>query len=94
MLLLHKSKLKPIDWLCWRRIEDVGGGYGFVSVREIFSLVDQVDAELEMGEGERREEKEENSLEWRWSVGGRRTFDEVWGGAASLCCWCVGVELR
>ena len=29
MLLLHKSKPKPIDWLHRRQIEDVGGGYGF-----------------------------------------------------------------
>ena len=29
MLLLHKSKPKPIDWLHQRQIEDVGGGYGF-----------------------------------------------------------------
>ena len=61
MLLLHKSKPKPIDWLHWRRIRDVGGGYGFADVREIFALVDRVHAELEVGEGERREEKGENS---------------------------------
>ena len=61
MLLLQKSKPKPIDWLHWRRIGDVGGGYGFTGVREIFALVDRVHAELEVGEGDRREEKGENS---------------------------------
>ena len=61
MLLLHKSKPKPIDWLRRRRIGDVGGGYGFAGVREIFALVGQVHAELEVGGGERREEKGENS---------------------------------
>ena len=29
MLLLHKSKPKPIDWLHRLQIEDAGGGYGF-----------------------------------------------------------------
>ena len=43
-MLLHKSKPKPIDWLCWRQIRDVGGGYGFAGVREIFALVDWVHA--------------------------------------------------
>ena len=38
MLLLHKSKPKPIDWLRRWWIRDVGGGYGFASVREIFFL--------------------------------------------------------
>ena len=33
-------------------------------------------------------------MELRRSVGGRRTFNEVWGGAASLCHKCVGVELK
>ena len=61
MLLLHKSKPKPIDWLCQRQIEDVAGGYGFTSVREIFALVDWVHADLKVGGGERREEKGENS---------------------------------
>ena len=28
------------------------------------------------------------------SVGGRRTFDGVWGGVVSLCRWCVEVELK
>ncbi|KAF3953381.1 hypothetical protein CMV_021166 [Castanea mollissima] len=49
MLLFHKSKPKPIYWLCWQRIGDVGGGYGFAGVREIFALVDRVYAELEVG---------------------------------------------
>ena len=61
MLLLHKSKPKPIDWLCRRWIGDVEGGYGFAGVREIFALVGRVHVELEVGEGERREEKGENS---------------------------------
>ena len=52
MLLLHKSKPKPIDYLHRWQIEDVGGGYGFAGVREIFSLVDRVHAELEVGGGE------------------------------------------
>ena len=43
-MLLHKSKPKPIDWLCWRHIRDVGGGYGFAGMREIFALVDWVHA--------------------------------------------------
>ena len=94
MLLLHKSKPKPIDWLRQRRIGDVRGGYGFAGVRDIFDLVDRVHAGLEFSEGERREEKGENSPDWRQSVGGRRTFNEVWGGAASLYRRCVGVELR
>ena len=33
-------------------------------------------------------------VELRQSVGGRRTFDKVWGGATSLCCQCVGMELK
>ena len=33
-------------------------------------------------------------VELRRSVGGRRTFDGVWGGATSICHWCVGVELK
>ena len=69
MLLLHKSKPKQIDWLRQRQIEDVGGGYGFAGVREIFALVDWVHAELEVGGGEKREEKGENSSDWRRSVG-------------------------
>ena len=32
--------------------------------------------------------------ELRRSVGGRRTFDGVWGGAASLRCRCAEVELK
>ena len=94
MLLLHKSNPKPIDWLRRRQIGDVGGGYGFAGMREIFTLVDRVHAELEVSKGERREEKGENSPDWRRSVGGRQTFDEVWGGATSLYRRCVGVELR
>ena len=69
MLLLHKSKPKPIDWLRWRRIRDVGGGYGFAGIREIFALVDCGHVELKVGGGERREEKGENSPDWRRSVG-------------------------
>ena len=61
MLLLHKSKPTPIDWLRQRRIGDVRGGYGFAGVRDIFDLVDRVHAGLEVSEGERREEKGENS---------------------------------
>ena len=38
-------------------------------MREIFALVDWVHAELEVGEGERREENGENSPDWRRSVG-------------------------
>ena len=51
MPLLHKSKPKPIDWLRQQQIKDVGGGYGFTGVREIFALVDLVHAELEVGRG-------------------------------------------
>ena len=51
MPLLHKSKPKPIDWLRRQQIKDVGGGYGFTGVREIFALVDLVHAELEVGRG-------------------------------------------
>ena len=69
MLLLHKSNPKPIDWLYWWQIEDVGGGYGFG----------------EWGGA---------ALEWRRSVGGRRTFNKVWGGATSICHRCVGVDLK
>ena len=69
MLLLYKSKPKPIDWLRRWRIGYVGGGYGFVGVSEIFALVDRVNVELEVGGGERREEKGENSPDWRWIVG-------------------------
>ena len=36
---------------------------------EIFALVDRVHVELEVGGGERREEKGENSADWRRSVG-------------------------
>ena len=61
MLLLHKSKPKPINWLRQRQIGDVRGGYGFAGVRDIFDLVDRVNVELEVGGGERREEKGENS---------------------------------
>ena len=77
MLLLHKSKPKPIDWLRRRQIEDVGGGYG-------------------VGGGERREEKGENSPDWRRSVGwscvGVWVGVEVWVdfGPSTEC----GVELR
>ena len=46
---LERSVL-PATWE--RRIRDVGGEMGFVSVRESFALVDQVHAKLEMGEGE------------------------------------------
>ena len=33
-------------------------------------------------------------VELRRSVGGRRTFNGVWGGATSICHWCMGVELK
>ena len=36
---------------------------------EIFALVDRVNVKLEVGGGERREEKGENSPNWRQSVG-------------------------
>ena len=39
-------------WHHWRWIEDVGGGYGFIGVRESFALVDRVHAELEVSGGE------------------------------------------
>ena len=69
MLLLHKSKPKPIDWLRRLQIRDVGGGYSLIDVREIFALVDRVHAELEVGGGKRSEEKGENSPNWHRSVG-------------------------
>ena len=42
-------------------------------MREIFALVDRLHIELEVGAGERREEKGENSPDW--------------GGAATECGW-------
>ena len=38
-------------------------------MNEIFALVDRVHVKLEVGGGERREEKGENSSDWRRSVG-------------------------
>ena len=90
MPLLHKLKPKPIDWLRRRQIEDVGGGYGFAGVREIFALVDQVHAEHEVGGGEGREENGENSLDWRRSVGWSCVGVWVDIGPSTEC----GVELR
>ena len=90
MPLLHKSKPKPIDWLHRQQIKDVGGGYGFTGVREIFALVDWVHAELEVGGGEKREEKGENSSDWRRSVGWSCVGVWVDVGPSTKC----GVELH
>ena len=68
VILLHKSKPKPIDWLHRQQIEDAGGGYGFGEWGGVA---------LECG------------VELHRSVGGRRTFDEVWGGATLICRRCV-----
>ena len=70
---------------------------GFAGVRESFSLVDRVHAELEVG-GVREEKKREkthrsggeNGDAARRSVGGPRTGISVWGGALSPSRWCGG----
>ena len=59
-------------------------------MREIFALVDRLHTELEVGAGERREEKGENSPDYRQSVGW--SCVRVWVDVepATKC----GVELR
>ena len=58
-------------------------------MRENFALVDWVHADLKVGGGERREEKGENSSDWRQSVGW--SYVGVWVdvGPSTEC----GVEL-
>ena len=44
---------KSVSLATWERwIGDIGGEMGFAGVRESFSLVDRVHAELEVGGGE------------------------------------------
>ena len=58
----------------------------------------QISKWAEVREEKKREKTHLTSVrvwvELRWIVGGRRTFDEVWGGAVSLCHRCVGMELK
>ena len=77
VMLLHKSKPKPIDWLRRQQIKDVGGGYGFTSVREILPWWIEYMQSLKWAEV--REEKKREKTRWN-GVG-------VWGGAASECGW-------
>ena len=77
-----------MDW-CWgaispatweRRIEDVGDGMGFTSVKESFALVDRVHAELKVGGGE---------VEWiGYDGAAHRSVRDL--GSTFAC----GVELR
>ena len=66
-------------------------------MREIFALVDRLHTELEVGAGERREEKGENSPDYRQSVGWSCvecgwSYVKVWVdvGPSTKC----GMELR
>ena len=79
----HRLALLVTDQRCWRWV-------GFTSIREIFALVDQVHAELEVGGGERREEKGENSPDWHRSMGWSCVGVWVDIGPSMEC----GVELR
>ena len=67
-------------------------------MREIFALVDQVHVELEVGGGERREEKGENSPNLHQSVGWSCVGVWVDVGPSTECGVelrrCVGVELK
>ena len=67
-------------WLYWRRIRDVGGGYGFFGVRESDSWVEVCGSEVRWGRWTQIELKQ-----WR-----KLTGAEVYGSATLI--W-LGMEL-